>query len=422
MKLSGIFKIQALATVLMMAIISLFPDCQVAFGFPVTKNVTSEYLPGDVMQPWEGGPSYYKKWSHGPSSDRSFFPIAVWLQQPANADAYKSIGINQYVGLWSGPTEAQLRKLLAEHMPAICNQNAVGLASSGNAMVTAWMHQDEPDNAQWLADRNGWGPPVLPSTIVAGYQSMVSADPTRPVYINLGQGVAWDGWYGRGDRSNHPEDYVEYAKGADVLSFDIYPINSKDSIRDNIWVVAHGIDRLRQWSNYQKPVWCWIECTHIDSAVGRRPSPTEVKAEAWMAIIHGARGIGYFAHRMTPFDETGLLDDSEMGSTVSAINAQISSLAVELNTQSVSNGVTVATDNANVPVDVMLKRDKGYTYLFSVATRPGSTNATFNLRGFSGNASVQVIGENRQISAANGVFLDSFGAYTIHLYRIATSQ
>jgi hypothetical protein len=139
----------------------------VAFVFLLAGSAYAQYLPGDIMQPWEGGPAYYRKWSHGPSSDPSFFPIAVWLQEPAHVDGYESVGINQYVGLWSGPTEAQLSSLLKRHMPVICTQNAVGLASSSNAVVTAWMHQDEPDNAQLLADGTGYGQPTPPSTIVA---------------------------------------------------------------------------------------------------------------------------------------------------------------------------------------------------------------------------------------------------------------
>ncbi len=38
----------------------------------------------------------------------AIFPIAVWLQDPANAAKYKSAGINVYVGLWQGPTEEQI--------------------------------------------------------------------------------------------------------------------------------------------------------------------------------------------------------------------------------------------------------------------------------------------------------------------------
>jgi len=53
----------------------------------------------------------------GLSQTPEFFPLAVWLQAPANAARYRAIGINTYVGLWGGPTEEQLeagRQLGAE--------------------------------------------------------------------------------------------------------------------------------------------------------------------------------------------------------------------------------------------------------------------------------------------------------------------
>ena len=64
-----------------------------------------------------------------------------------------------------------------------------------------------------------------PQVIIDGYKAMVAADATRPVYLNLGQGVAADTWYGRGNRTNHPEDYPLDSQGADILSFDTYPMN-----------------------------------------------------------------------------------------------------------------------------------------------------------------------------------------------------
>lgn len=35
--------------------------------------------------------------------DDTFFPIAVWLQNPQNALRFKAAGINLYAGLWNGP-------------------------------------------------------------------------------------------------------------------------------------------------------------------------------------------------------------------------------------------------------------------------------------------------------------------------------
>ena len=66
---------------------------------------------------------------------------------------------------------------------------------------------------------------------------------------------------------------------------------------------------------------------------------------------------------------------------VGAIDATITMLAPVLNTRSVTNGVTVAT-TGDVPVDTMLKRHGGATYVFAVAMRGTATTATFTLRDF----------------------------------------
>ena len=51
-----------------------------------------------------------------------------------------------------------------------------------------------------------------------------------------------------------------------------------------------------------------------------------------MALIHGARGIIYFAHQFKPkFIEAGLLADEEMARGVAALNRQIRELAPVLN-------------------------------------------------------------------------------------------
>lgn len=47
----------------------------------------------------------------GTPVDEHFFPIAVWLQAPRNAARFKAAGINLYIGLWNGPTDAQLSEL-----------------------------------------------------------------------------------------------------------------------------------------------------------------------------------------------------------------------------------------------------------------------------------------------------------------------
>jgi hypothetical protein len=45
----------------------------------------------------ESAAGAYERWENGPPSDPSFFPLAVWLQQPKNAQRYREAGINIYV-------------------------------------------------------------------------------------------------------------------------------------------------------------------------------------------------------------------------------------------------------------------------------------------------------------------------------------
>lgn len=363
--------------------------------------------------------SPYEKWENGPFSSIDFFPIAVWLQNPSKASQYKQAGFNTYVGLWRGPTEEQLAQLKAVGMKVICHQNATGLKHTGDATIIGWMHGDEPDNAQPLREGKGYGPPIPPQKIIDDYMKICQADPTRPVLLNLGQGVAWDGWYGRGVRKNHPEDYPEYIKGCDIASFDIYPAcHDKPEVAGKLWYVAHGVKRLVQWAEGRNIVWNCIECTRIHNP-NTKATPHQVRCEVWMSIIHGSMGLIYFVHEWEPkFNESALLSDPEMLAEVTAINQQIAELAPVLNSPTLTNAANVLSDNSAVPIATMVKKHNGATYLFAVAMRGDQTTATFTIQDLEGEKSAQVLGENRTLTSKNGIFTDRFAAWDVHLYRL----
>ncbi|MFV1966278.1 MAG: hypothetical protein ACC628_12715 [Pirellulaceae bacterium] len=361
----------------------------------------------------------YAAWQHGPSDDPNYFPIAVWLQDPKHAERYLAAGINLYIGLWKGPTEEQLSTLKQAGMRVICSQNEVGKRHVDDETIVAWMHGDEPDNAQSLGAGKGYGPPILPKKIIEDYQRIAAVDPSRPVILNLGQGVAWDGWRGRGVRTNHPEDYPEYAKGCDIVSFDIYPaVHRHDEIRSNLWYVAHGVSRLRSWSNDEKIVWNCIECTRISNP-NVKPTPHQVRAEVWMSIIHGSRGLIYFVHQFKPdFIEAGLFADEQMLAAVTKLNRQVHSLAQVINSPTLVDVARVTSTAPHTPVHLMAKRLDGATYLFAVALYHEETEATFQVTGLETGATVEVIDESRDISMTNGKFTDHFRGYDVHLYKI----
>jgi hypothetical protein len=303
-------------------------------------------------------------------------------------------------------------------MRTICGQNRAGLAHIDDPIIIGWMHGDEPDNAQSRGRGRGYGPPIAPEEIIADYQAIRERDPSRPVLLNLGQGVAWDGWYGRGVRTNHPEDYAEYVKGCDIASFDIYPAcHGNPEIAGKLWYVPFGVERLRRWTAPEQVVWNCIETTRISS--DRKATPQQVRSEVWMSIIHGSMGIIYFAHEFRPqFNEDALLDDEEMRVSVAAINRELRDLAPVLNAPTVAGRCTVNSVNPAVPVDAMLKEWEGALYLFAAATRDGSTRVTFSLAGLTGSAEATVYGEQRVVPVRDGALEDDFGPYGIRIYRI----
>jgi len=375
----------------------------------------------------------YGRWQNGPSGPAAAFPIAVWLQDPRNAPKYRRIGVNLYVALWQGPTAGQLAELKRHDMPVICEQNAYALKHLDEKIIVGWMHGDEPDNAQSLPGGNGYGPPVPPHAIEDDYRKIRGNDPTRPVMLNLGQGVAWDGWYGRGVRTGHAEDYPQYVRGGDIVSFDIYPaVHDKPAVAGNLWYVARGVRRLKDWAGAERIVWNCIECTRISNPRAK-PTPAQVKAEVWMSLVHGSQGLIYFCHQFEPrFIEAGLLADDEMARAVGAINREIQQLAPVLRSPSLPGEATVAVEPAAVAPDmarllgpagiaVAVKKHQGATYLFAVRMERTPAKATFHVPGLSGEATADVLGEKRTLRVRDGRFLDAFDANAVHLYRVDSS-
>lgn len=384
----------------------------------------------------------YARWAHGPGKTGDFFPIAVWLQAPENAERYKALGFNLYIGLWKGPTEAQLAILRKARMPVICAQNAWGLRHLDDPMIVGWMHGDEPDNAQsfdrtWGGDPgriaqawpqyanrswHGYGPPLSPAQIVAEYNTMHRNDPSRPVCLNLGQGVAWDNWHGRGVRSNRPEDYSEYVKGCDIVSFDIYPVvHSSLEVAGALWRVPYGVTRLRNWTHDRKAVWNCIECTRISNPAVK-PTPRQVLAEVWMSIVFGSRGLIYFVHQFKPkFIEAALLADPEMQNAVGATNHRIQSLASVINAPPVTMGTRVTCANPAAPVCFTVRQTAGFRYIFAVGLTDNTTVARFELSETPA-AAVDVLDEQRTLPLKAGQFADTFKGWDVHIYRVRLEE
>ena len=329
----------------------------------------------------------YAGWSRGipTATDPTFFPISAWLQGSWHATEMAALGINIYVGNNAGTdalAAADLATLKAHGIHAIVGQDAVGLANVDDPTIVGWwMTPDEPDNAQETSPGN-YGPPVAPATLVAQYDAYRAADPTRPIYLGLGQGVAYDGWEGRG--SNAPAE-SGYVPASDIVDFDIYPYNScggdpnEQVTCGQFWLNAHGVDQLHGWSTRGQAVWTDIETTIIAAGTTTGPTPKQTRSEVWLSLIHGANGITYFLDTWNPsFREDGIFADPAMVSAVTALNQQVKTLAPVLNSADIPNLVAVSSSNiADAPIDVMVKAHGQTLYIFAAISGPGTATGGF---------------------------------------------
>jgi hypothetical protein len=370
------------------------------------------------------------QWTNGLSTHADYFPIGVWLQRPEDAPLWLAAGVNLYTGLWDGPTTNQLDTLRAAGIQAIVSQNSAALnytarLSDGRPVVVGWLMDDEPDNAQ-PDGSGGYGPPTPPSSVQQACEQSRTNDPSRPVFLNLGQGIGWDSatWYGQKGGINPDSDYPQYIAGTDIISFDIYPMASADSqVAGAAWRVALGVDRLRAYAPANHIVWCFIETSDI-RAIGKEATVGQIRAEVWMAIIHGAGGINYFIHGKTSlsnFDDRALLRPENAGrlAAVTALNNEVHSLASVLKAASVSGLVSMTDAAGDSPVDFMVKQQNGATYLFAVGMRDSTTAKRFQFQNLP-EQEIEVLGENRSLRTANRSFIDTFTGYEAHLYRAAS--
>jgi hypothetical protein len=352
------------------------------------------------------------RWANGPPNDPAFFPLGVWLQTPDDAARYRDIGVNLYVGLYREPTRQQLERLDSADMRVICAQNETALAYEGPAIV-GWMLHDEPDNAQ-ARPGGGYDPPTPPADVVAAYERTFRADPTRPILLNLGQGAAWDDWWGRGVRTKKPDDYPQYLKGCDIASFDIYPVTHEHGdVAGRLEFVGRGVQRLLAWSRGTKPVWACIETARVGNA-DVRPTPEQIRSEVWIAICSGASGIVYFAHEFAPrFVEAGLLAHEEIAAAVRQLNAEVLAHAPALNTKPVGDVVTANADATRIALRV--HRHGGALHVFAASLISEPARVSFRVRGARDG---ELEAGERRIPIANGVFEAELAGSAFAWYRI----
>ena len=191
---------------------------------------------------------------------------------------------------------------------------------------------------------------------------------------------------------------------ADVVGFDLYPLQEwcrPDRLAD-VYLAQRELVQLAGG----KPTFQWIEAAGMRCPGGRTAvTPETVRAEAWLAVAGGARGLGFFP----PGAWTG-----EVGAALAEVTWAIRYLAPAL----LSPPAPVAVDPPSGPVWAGAWHRQGALYVVAVNASRLSRRARIDVPGLAGRP-LAVLGEGRAVMPSGDTFLDDFGPLATHLYVAA---
>jgi hypothetical protein len=307
----------------------------------------------------------------------AIFPRMVWRQCPTYYPESIAAGINVFLGVsCAGPTEQFAG--LAGRGASTTDASTPGV--SGPAHL-GWHLPDEADVAIGGADR-------LPAPKADGRVTFLTV--TDKFAPNTAPGP-----HGR-------DIYPGLFETADVIGFDTYPIEVRCSVAqiDNVyWMQRELVQQAKG-----KPTFQWIEAGPMEHCrENEDPTPTIVRAETWLAVAGGARGIGYFPDYWV----------GEIRNEIRRLNREIAALAPALLAPVVN-----ATWSAEKPVRVGVRKYNGALYVIAVNTSTSPTTASFNVPGLAGRK-LQVFADGRTVRPLGGLVVDKLPALGAAVYIAA---
>jgi hypothetical protein len=323
--------------------------------------------------------------------DAPFFPVMLIDQCTPSAVAEASrIGINT---------------ILNEHCDAISTRRQLSVIQSSSLAILSvtrrnvrgggllgWTFPDEPEN-------NGWTPASLQS---AHPYHRGSAD-------GLLSFVTTSGGFFRApyrDPKVAPSTFGSFARMADVAGFDLYPLGHCQSDLSAVYNAQRAFIRLAGGM----PTFQWIETGPIKPSYcgGFEMTPAELKAEVWLAIVGGARGIGYFTHTWSPahnaFDVSPPLQRA-----MKETSALLAAVKPGLVGRSIPSGANSSS------LEVVARTSGATTYVFAVNTQRLPLKVEVHVPGLH-DGSADVIGEGRSLSVQHDRIVDTFQPLAVHVY------
>ncbi len=163
-----------------------------------------------------------------------------------------------------------------------------------------------------------------------------------------------------------------------------------------------------------KPIWIGLQAYRKpDRTDGRFPTPEEYRAQTYLALIHGAKGLMYYVGSGS--GGTGILNKPQEGNW-DYLKALVRELRdMEPVFMAPDANVIVRLEPNSAPVSTRVKATDGGPVLLAVNRSTAEINVTFHLPGYE-DGSVSVRSENRAITVRDGRLSDRFAPLAVHIY------
>lgn len=319
---------------------------------------------------------------------RPYFPVMALDQcTAADVERARAAGIRVFVSdRCPAPTD-QLALVQSGELAVL----PVGATEIRGDALAGWTFPDEPEN-------NGW----TPEELTAAHPYPRSSPDGLVSFMTTGAGFF--GAHPAG--TPPPSTYRAFAQLADVAGFDLYPLGHCQTDLVSVYDAQREFIRLVG----PMPTFQWIETGPIVPTYcgGFEMEPAELRAEVWLAIAGGARGIGYFTHTWSP-DHDAFDVSAQLVGELQRTNAQLRRLTPALLGDDVA--ASVDTD----AVKLVARRANGRVYVFAVNSARESVKAQMLVPAL-GTGRVGVDAESRALGVNRGVLIDTFAPLAVHVY------
>jgi len=198
--------------------------------------------------------------------------------------------------------------------------------------------------------------------------------------------------------------YPGLAASADVLGFDLYPLQNWcrfDSFGD---VFDSQLDLVALARG--KPTFQWIEARRMDcSGEQLDPTPETLRAESWLSIAGGAHAIGYFPNNWSV----------DVGSEIARVNHEISTLVPALVEPAIAASATLDS-----PVRVGARDHNGAVYVIAINASRAPATATLTIPALVDRTLITLDGQHKA-EAKDGAFTATFAPLEARIYIAAPS-